>query len=754
MAQPDDQLNGGDEAPESGGPPSAGQPLLDQGLRRYEEGDLVGALALWEEALELDPDLVRAREYYDYVHENYEALAEQFAAAAEGGVEAPVDAPDPLPPPPSADVLADGLAAVDAGLDRALDSPYDAADPEELGNEILIEEDTTSDTEPPALQPPPVVARPVVAEVPIHEDPDEEDGPYDYGDDGDDEPRSIEMEAMAPDEDMPGPTTGFDGFRGELEVTVPSEGPRPDPFAATAQVPPVMPPAPQVVIQPRYGAGAMRDIDPGAPQVRPNPAGNAVGMPPVSARSPTASPAKRISPTNPPIASRTPTTPPVGAPAKRISPTATPVPPSKRSSPATPPVASQSPPPAKRISPTAAPVAARTPTVPPVGAPAKKSTPPSGPQRGAPSALDLLSPSSPPVGSGSGGSAAAAGKRGGPEQRTPSSPPVAGRSPSGRSSPTVPPVAAGRSPSGGNRTAGPGAAAPSLAGRGGSRDFHEEDSMESRATSRRPAIDDRMLGAGPGSQTPDTQEPTRPADRFKHRTPPPEDDFELEQTADFDDLRKTREHSPFDKRPPVPRPPSGPQTGARDASPAVIVDQELLHELDEIAHEDLGADDEPIDLLSAPPARRSDPDRTSDFPRRDAGKEAREERIRRRVENHLREAQDAAEKGDYVAAVTAVEGAQRDDEEGAVVPVLLHRHRDLLYRIYEGHIGDMTAVPLVAVPLHEIAAHALDHRTGFLLSRIDGMLTFEDILDVAGMPRLEAYQILSNLLRKGVIEVR
>jgi hypothetical protein len=89
-----------------------------------------------------------------------------------------------------------------------------------------------------------------------------------------------------------------------------------------------------------------------------------------------------------------------------------------------------------------------------------------------------------------------------------------------------------------------------------------------------------------------------------------------------------------------------------------------------------------------------------------------------------------------------------------IAPVLLHRHRDLLYRIYEGHIGDMNAVPLVAVPLHEIARQALDHRTGFLLSRIDGMLSFEDILDVAGMPRMEAYQILSNLLRKGVIEVR
>ena len=44
--------------------------------------------------------------------------------------------------------------------------------------------------------------------------------------------------------------------------------------------------------------------------------------------------------------------------------------------------------------------------------------------------------------------------------------------------------------------------------------------------------------------------------------------------------------------------------------------------------------------------------------------------------------------------------------------------------------------------------------TGFLLSRIDGMLTYEDIVDIAGMPRLEAYRILSSLLRSGLIEAR
>jgi sugar-specific transcriptional regulator TrmB len=34
------------------------------------------------------------------------------------------------------------------------------------------------------------------------------------------------------------------------------------------------------------------------------------------------------------------------------------------------------------------------------------------------------------------------------------------------------------------------------------------------------------------------------------------------------------------------------------------------------------------------------------------------------------------------------------------------------------------------------------------------MLSFEEILDVAGMPRMEAYKILSALLRRGFIDVR
>jgi hypothetical protein len=150
-----------------------------------------------------------------------------------------------------------------------------------------------------------------------------------------------------------------------------------------------------------------------------------------------------------------------------------------------------------------------------------------------------------------------------------------------------------------------------------------------------------------------------------------------------------------------------------------------------------------------------DPDQTSDFrPGRDLAKKLKEDDVRDRVGELLRLVKDAADRGDFRTACETAELASAADPDGIVAPVLLHRQRDLIYRVYEGHLGDLKSVPLVAIPLHEISAQSLDHRTGFLLSRIDGMLTFEDILDVAGMPRIEAYQILSALLRKGVIEVR
>jgi hypothetical protein len=242
--------------------------------------------------------------------------------------------------------------------------------------------------------------------------------------------------------------------------------------------------------------------------------------------------------------------------------------------------------------------------------------------------------------------------------------------------------------------------------------------------------------------------------------------------ADFDDQPRTSERLDTGARSPFAGDMTaglaeGADARSRDvvpaAAPAVIVDEQLLRGIDDSGDEITNARARLPSIgeigLAAPAAVLSRAASEMPTNARNALPEGMpadtdEDVIRRRVSELLALAREAAERGDHLHAVEAAEAASAEDPDGKVGPVILHRHRDLLYRIYEGHIGEMTQVPLLAVPLHQIAAERLDHRTGFLLSRIDGLLSFEDILDVAGMPRLDAYRILSNLLRRGFIEVR
>jgi hypothetical protein len=55
------------------------------------------------------------------------------------------------------------------------------------------------------------------------------------------------------------------------------------------------------------------------------------------------------------------------------------------------------------------------------------------------------------------------------------------------------------------------------------------------------------------------------------------------------------------------------------------------------------------------------------------------------------------------------------------------------------------------VPDAEVRWLGLDHRAGFLLSRIDGVATVDELVDVSGMGRLEALKILAELLEAKAI---
>jgi hypothetical protein len=66
-------------------------------------------------------------------------------------------------------------------------------------------------------------------------------------------------------------------------------------------------------------------------------------------------------------------------------------------------------------------------------------------------------------------------------------------------------------------------------------------------------------------------------------------------------------------------------------------------------------------------------------------------------------------------------------------------------------IGSEAALLVVAVSQEELKGFALDNVSGFLLSRLDGATSVEDLLDMAGPPRLVALCHLRNLFERGII---
>ena len=92
--------------------------------------------------------------------------------------------------------------------------------------------------------------------------------------------------------------------------------------------------------------------------------------------------------------------------------------------------------------------------------------------------------------------------------------------------------------------------------------------------------------------------------------------------------------------------------------------------------------------------------------------------------------------------------ATRADELGQK---LITRNKDTIMQIFQSFIGDLDRMPQLARPLHELSNAPINPRAAFLLSRIDGTLTIDELLDVSGMPRMEAYRHICQLFLRGIL---
>jgi hypothetical protein len=107
--------------------------------------------------------------------------------------------------------------------------------------------------------------------------------------------------------------------------------------------------------------------------------------------------------------------------------------------------------------------------------------------------------------------------------------------------------------------------------------------------------------------------------------------------------------------------------------------------------------------------------------------------------------------GDFSGALIVAEGILETFPYHEEALRCRERCTEVLAQMYLARLGSLAQIVRVALSGDEIRWLSLDHRAGFLLSLIDGESSIETLLDISGMPRLEALRILYGLLDQRVI---
>lgn len=109
--------------------------------------------------------------------------------------------------------------------------------------------------------------------------------------------------------------------------------------------------------------------------------------------------------------------------------------------------------------------------------------------------------------------------------------------------------------------------------------------------------------------------------------------------------------------------------------------------------------------------------------------------------------------GDFTGSLKAAEFMLGRNPSDATALRYARSSRERLEQIYSSRLGKLERIPVVVVPDRSVRWLGLDHRAGFLLSRITGDHTVDEIVDISGMPRLEALKTLVELLDLNAIRM-
>jgi hypothetical protein len=110
--------------------------------------------------------------------------------------------------------------------------------------------------------------------------------------------------------------------------------------------------------------------------------------------------------------------------------------------------------------------------------------------------------------------------------------------------------------------------------------------------------------------------------------------------------------------------------------------------------------------------------------------------------------------GDYTGALEMSELILAEEPSDLEAAECGENCRTVLEQMYTARLGPLERIPMVVVPRTQMRWLSMDHRAGFILSLIDGSSSVDLILDVGGMPRLDALRILHELVRQKIVAFR
>lgn len=134
--------------------------------------------------------------------------------------------------------------------------------------------------------------------------------------------------------------------------------------------------------------------------------------------------------------------------------------------------------------------------------------------------------------------------------------------------------------------------------------------------------------------------------------------------------------------------------------------------------------------------------------------QAEKKSIREEAPPTEQEMNDRVSLGDYTGALEIAEKLLATDPDSDAVKSCAENCRTVLRQMYTAKIGPLDRVPVVAVPRDQLRWLTIDHRAGFVLSLVDGVSSLEMILDVSGMPELDALRILCELAQQRILSFR